>query len=50
MRLIQAYMEAGDMEWAKKVVEGIQFPGLLIKPVRSVYYTIKGNLAMVSED
>ena len=50
MRLIQSYMEAGDMEGAKKVVDGIQFPGLLIKPMRSVYYTIKGNLAMVNQD
>ena len=38
------------MEGAKKVVDGIMFPGLLIKPMRSVYYTIKGNLAMVSQD
>ena len=50
MRLIQTAMEAGDMEEAKKIVEGIMFPQLLIKPVRSVYYTIKGNLAMVSQD
>ncbi|MDB5203092.1 MAG: hypothetical protein JWQ27_2501 [Ferruginibacter sp.] len=50
MRLIQSYMEEGDMEGAKKVVEGIKFPGLLIKPMRSVYYTIQGNLAMVNQD
>lgn len=50
MRLIQGYMEHGDMEGAKKVVDSIWFPGLLIKPVRSVYYTIKGNLAMVEQD
>ena len=50
MRLIQGYMEEGDMEGAKKVVDSIIFPGLLIKPMRSVYYTIKGNLAMVNED
>ena len=50
MRLIQTYMEEGDMEGAKKIVEGIRFPGLLIKPIRSVYYTIKGNLAMVNQD
>lgn len=50
MRLIQTYMEEGDMEGAKKVVDSIWFPGLLIKPVRSVYYTIKGNLAMVDQD
>ena len=50
MRLIQGYMEDGDMEGAKKVVNAIWFPGILIKPVRSVYYTIKGNLAMVDQD
>lgn len=50
MRLIQSYMEEGDMEGAKKVVDSIWFPGLLIKPVRSVYYTLKGNLAMVDQD
>jgi tetratricopeptide (TPR) repeat protein len=50
MRLIQTYMEEGDMEGAKKVVNSIKFPGLLIKPMRSVYFTIKGNLAMVDQD
>jgi tetratricopeptide (TPR) repeat protein len=50
MRLIQTAMEAGDMEGAKKIVDSIQFPGLLIKPIRSVYYTLKGNLAMVNQD
>jgi tetratricopeptide (TPR) repeat protein len=50
MRLIQGYMEEGDMEGAKKVVNNIWFPALLIKPVRSVYYTVKGNLAMVDQD
>ncbi len=50
MRLIQTAMEEGDMEAAKKIVEDIRFPGLLIKPIRSVYYTIKGNLAMVNQD
>jgi tetratricopeptide (TPR) repeat protein len=50
MRLIQTAMEQGDMVEAKNIVEGIKFPGLLIKPIRSVYYTIKGNLAMVDQD
>ena len=50
MRLIQTAMEEGDMEAAKKIVESIKFPRLLIKPIRSVYYTIQGNLAMVSQD
>ncbi len=50
MRLIQTYMEEGDMEGSKKVLDSIWFPGLLIKPVRSVYYTIKGNLDMVNQN
>ncbi|MEO7264432.1 MAG: hypothetical protein ABIW38_05935, partial [Ferruginibacter sp.] len=50
MRLIQTYMEEGDMAGAKRVVDSIKFPGLLIKPMRSVYYTIKGNLDMVNQD
>ena len=50
MRLIQSYMEEGDMEGAKKVVDSIWFPSILIKPVRSVYYTIKGNLDMVDQN
>ncbi|MBP6431319.1 MAG: hypothetical protein KA319_06090 [Ferruginibacter sp.] len=50
MRLIQGYMEDGDIEGAKKVINSIWFPGLLIKPVRSVYYTIKGNLSMAESN
>jgi tetratricopeptide (TPR) repeat protein len=50
LRLIQEFMEEGDLEGAKKVVDSVWFPGLLIKPVRSVYYTVKGNLAMANQD
>lgn len=50
MRLIQTAMEEGNMDEAKRIVNSIRFPGLLIKPVRSVYYTLKGNLAMVDQD
>jgi len=50
MRLIQGYMESGDMEGAQKVIKSIWFPGLLIKPVRSVYFTLKGNIAMMNQD
>ena len=50
MRLIQTAMENGDMDEAKRIVNGIKFPGLLIKPVRSVYYTLKGNLDMVDKN
>ncbi|MEO6893420.1 MAG: hypothetical protein ABI136_00215 [Ginsengibacter sp.] len=50
MRLIQGFMEDGDMAGAQKVIDSIWFPGLLIKPVRSVYFTLKGNLAMANQD
>jgi tetratricopeptide (TPR) repeat protein len=43
-------MESGDMEGAEKVLNSIWFPNLLIKPVRSVYFTLKGNVAMVKQD
>ena len=50
MRLIQEHMETGDMEGAKKVLASIWFPKLLIKPVRSVYYTVKGNIDMADQN
>ena len=50
LRLIQEYLEAGDIEGAEKVLNSIQFPGLLYKPIRSVYYTLKGNVAMMKQD
>jgi tetratricopeptide (TPR) repeat protein len=50
LRLIQEYMETGDMEGAEKVLNSIKFPNLLYKPIRSVYYTLKGNLAMMKQD
>ncbi|MFN4285515.1 MAG: tetratricopeptide repeat protein [Lacibacter sp.] len=50
LRLIQEYMEAGDLEGAEKILNSIQFPNLLYKPIRSVYYTLKGNLAMTRQD
>src|SRR5436190_8403649 len=50
LRLIQEYLEAGDVEGAEKVLSSIKFPGLLYKPIRSVYYTLKGNVAMMKQD
>jgi tetratricopeptide (TPR) repeat protein len=50
LRLIQEYMEKGDMEGAEKVLNSIWFPNLLYKPIRSVYYTLKGNVAMMKQD
>ena len=50
LRLVQEYMEAGDMEGAERVVNSIRFPNLLYKPIRSAFFTIKGQLAMMKED
>jgi len=50
LRLIQEHMEAGNMEAAEKVLNSVRFPNLLYKPIRSVYYTLKGNIAMMKQD
>jgi tetratricopeptide (TPR) repeat protein len=50
LRLIQEYMESGDMDGAEKVLASIKYPNLLYKPIRSVYFTLKGNLAMMKQD
>lgn len=50
MRLIQQYMETGDMEGAEKVLNSIKYPNLLYKPIRSVYFTLRGNIAMMKQD
>lgn len=43
-------MEQGRVEEVKKILDGVWFPNLLYKPVRSTFYTIKGNLAMMEQD
>jgi len=50
LRLIQEYMENGDMDGAENVLKSIKYPNLLYKPIRSVYYTLKGNIAMMKQD
>lgn len=50
LRLIQEHMESGNMEAAEQVINSIKYPNLLYKPIRSVYYTLKGNLAMMKQD
>ena len=50
LRLIQEYMEKGDMDGAQKILNSIKYPSLLYKPIRSVYYTLKGNVAMMNQD
>jgi uncharacterized protein HemY len=50
LRLIQEYLEEGDFDGAEKMLATIWYPDLLYKPIRSVYYTLKGNLAMMKQD
>lgn len=50
LRLIQEYMENGDMEGAERVVNSIKYPNLLYKPIRSAYYTVKGQMNMMKQD
>jgi tetratricopeptide (TPR) repeat protein len=50
MRLIQEDIESGDVEGAEKVLASIWFPNLLYKPIRSAFYTIKGQLSMMKKD
>ena len=50
LRLIQEHMESGDMDAAQKVLNSIKYPNLLYKPIRSVFYTLKGNIAMMNQD
>ncbi len=50
MRLIQQHVEDGDVEGAKKVLDMIWFPNLLYKPIRSAYYSIKGQMAMMTQN
>lgn len=50
LRLIQEPMEQGDMEKVQKIIASIWFPNLLYKPVRSTYYTLKGNISMMNQD
>jgi len=50
MRLIQEPMEQGNVEEVERILNSIWFPNLLYKPIRSTYYTVKGNLAMMNQD
>lgn len=50
LRLIQNHIEHGDLEKAEKVLQSIRYPNLLYKPIRSIYYTVKGNIAMANQD
>jgi tetratricopeptide (TPR) repeat protein len=50
LRLVQKPMEEGNIDEVQKIIDSIWFPGLLIKPIRSSYYTLKGNMDMARQD
>lgn len=50
MRLIQQSVEEGDVEGAQKILNMIWFPNLLYKPIRSAYYTLRGQMAMMGQN
>lgn len=50
LRLIQEPMEQGNMEEVERILNTIWYPNLLYKPIRSTYYTIKGQMAMMKQD
>jgi uncharacterized protein HemY len=43
-------MEAGNLEEVEKILNTIWYPNLLYKPIRSTYFTIKGQMAMAKQD
>ena len=50
LRLVQAPMEAGDLDEVERILATIWWPRLLYTPIRSTYYTLKGNIAMAKQD
>jgi tetratricopeptide (TPR) repeat protein len=50
LRLVQEPMENGEVEKVQKIIDSVWFPGLLIKPIRSSYYTLKANMDMASQN
>ncbi len=50
MTLIQTYVEAGDIEGARGLLNRVKKPQWLYKPVRSSYYMLRGNLSTMTDD
>lgn len=48
--LMQKYIEEGDVDGAKKLLDTVKYPNLLLKPVKSAYYMLKGNFSTMNED
>jgi len=50
MTLIQKYVEDGDMEGAKVLIDKVKYPNLMYKPVRSSYYMLRANISTMGDD
>jgi tetratricopeptide (TPR) repeat protein len=50
MTLIQGYIENGDMDGAKMLMDKVKFPNLLYKPIRSSYYMLRANFSTMGDD
>lgn len=50
MTLIQTYVEGGDIDGARTLLERVKRPQWLYKPVRSSYYMLRGNLSTMTDD
>ncbi len=50
LRLIQEPMEKGDTAEVERILASVWFPKLLYTPIRSTYFTLKGNMAMMNQD
>lgn len=50
MTLLQRYIENGDMDGAKAILDRVKKPEWLYKPLRSTYYMLRGNLSTMNEN
>ncbi len=50
MTLVQSYIEAGDVDGARALLARVKKPGWLLKPVRSSYFMLRGNLSTMTDD
>jgi len=48
--LVQKYVEAGDVDGAKGLLDRVKYPKFLYKPVRSAYFMLKSQFSTLSEN
>lgn len=48
--LLQRYVEDGNVDGAKLLLDKVKYPNLLYKPIRSAYYMMKANFSSMNED